>query len=76
MFLSHEDISDLTGGLTQHAAQRRWLTRNGIKHLIGADGSPRVLVSHIEALIGSSTKPNKRRAEPDEEGLRRFMGIA
>jgi hypothetical protein len=74
MLLSQDDIRELTG-YKKAASQIQWLRQNGIKHLIGCDGKPRVLLSQIESIIGSNTKNTKRRVEPDEQGLDQFMGI-
>ncbi|MGH9644188.1 MAG: DUF4224 domain-containing protein [Terriglobales bacterium] len=41
LLLSLEELVELTGH-TQAAAQRRWLTRNHIRHWIRADGHPSV----------------------------------
>jgi hypothetical protein len=41
MFLTPEQLEDLTG-LTQPAAQLRWLRKNGIEAYERADGKPRV----------------------------------
>lgn len=75
MFLSEEDIKDLTG-YKQNSSQIKWLRENGIRFLIGGDDKPRILASQIESLIGASFKQSKRRAEPNEEALNKYMGIA
>ncbi len=41
LYLSPDEMSELTG-LTQGAAQIRWLQKNGIRHFVRADGKPRV----------------------------------
>jgi Domain of unknown function (DUF4224) len=41
MFLTLDQLYELTG-LTQAAAQVRWLRKNGIRHYIRADGRPSV----------------------------------
>lgn len=73
MFLTSDDIKDLTGYKT-HAKQIGWLMQNGIKFLISQDGKPRVLVSHLQEIMGS-TKQVKRRTEPNEKALMKHMGL-
>lgn len=75
MFLSQDDIKQLTG-YKKAVCQIKWLRSNGIKHLVGCDGKPRVLASQIESVMGANIKPMKRRAEPNEDALSRYMGIA
>lgn len=41
MFLTPAEVHELTG-CVQPAAQRRWLTRNGIQFFVRADGRPSV----------------------------------
>lgn len=64
MFLTQEDIQDLTG-FKNRKNQIKWLRENGINFLIAGDGRPRVLHSHIESLIGATSKTVKRRVEPN-----------
>lgn len=51
VFLSPEDLSELTGRQTA-PAQIRWLREQRIPFLIGADGKPKVLRSTILAMLG------------------------
>lgn len=76
MFLSQQEIQDLTGYKVQKK-QIQWLRENGIKFLVGCDGKPRVMESHLEAIIGAdSTKgTTKRRTEPNESALNKWMGL-
>lgn len=39
LFLSADELAALTG-LVQPAAQIRWLSRNGLRHFVRADGRP------------------------------------
>ncbi|HEV2917571.1 MAG TPA: DUF4224 domain-containing protein [Candidatus Babeliales bacterium] len=65
MFLSQEDIQELTG-YKKTALQIKWLRSNGFKFMIGADGRPRLLLSQLEALLGAQVKSiTKRRVEPN-----------
>jgi hypothetical protein len=41
LYLSANELADLTG-LSQGAAQIRWLQKNGVRHFVRADGKPRV----------------------------------
>lgn len=45
--LKSEELYALTG-YRQPCKQREWLTRNGIRHYIGADGKPRTTLGLIE----------------------------
>lgn len=47
-FLTPEDLEELTG-LSQGAAQIKWLRREGVKVFVRADGKPRVLWSDLRA---------------------------
>lgn len=73
MFMSHEDLTKLTG-YKLGKCQIKWLRENGIYPLVGADGKPKVLISVVEqkmgALPGSSTR---RRTEPNVDGLVKFQ---
>jgi hypothetical protein len=64
MFLSDEDVKELSGYVNT-SCQIRWLSQNGIKFLVRADGKPRVLQSHIEEVMGVAAKTTKRRSEPN-----------
>lgn len=64
MFLSQDEIKDLTG-YKVYKKQALWLAQNGFKYVLGCDGRPKVLVSHIEAELGSSGKRERKRSEPD-----------
>ncbi len=74
MFLSQHDIEELTG-YKVYKCQIKWLRQNGLKFLVSADGKPRVLMSQLEARIGAidASKSARRRVEPDEAGLERWM---
>ena len=50
LFLSGDDVRQLTG-CRQKAAQRRWLTRNGIPFFVRADGAPSVVQDSLRAII-------------------------
>lgn len=59
MFLTPEQLEDLTG-LTQPAAQLRWLRKNGITVYERADGKPRVPVAAI-----NRQSPAPEHSQPD-----------
>jgi hypothetical protein len=66
VFLSAEQVADLTGR-TQPAAQRRWLTRNGVRFFVRADGRPAVPADQLQP-------PGTRRpAGPNLEALARLV---
>ena len=41
MFLTQSEIFELTG-CVQHAAQKRWLAKNGLRFFVRRDGAPSV----------------------------------
>lgn len=62
--LSPDDLAELTG-LTQPAAQRRWLDRHRIAYTLRADGAPRTTWGAVEAALGV----REAGAEPNLAGL-------
>lgn len=62
MFLTAKQLEDLTG-LTQGAAQIRWLRKNGIEHTVRVDGKPRVMAENMKK------RPEGTRASPRFEAL-------
>ena len=50
MFLSPDDLSELTG-LKRPSAQARWLFRAGMRYAISADGQVRVLRAEVERMM-------------------------
>jgi hypothetical protein len=55
MFLTPNEICELTG-YVRASAQRRWLTRQGIRFWVRADGKPAVVVDQV---IQKSSVPQK-----------------
>ncbi len=51
MFLTHEELRELTGYKVQ-TKQRRWLEQNGVPHTVNAGGKPVVLVAVVEKMHG------------------------
>lgn len=51
MFLTADNLHVLTGR-KRYTAQANWLRNNGFNFRIAADGSPRVLISHVEKVMG------------------------
>lgn len=62
--LTDDDLADLTG-LSQPAAQRRWLDRHGIAYTVRVDGVPRTTWGAVEAALGM----RQTSAEPNLAGL-------
>ena len=59
MFLSPDDLSELTG-LKRPSAQVRWLSRAGMRYAISADGGVRVLRAEVERyLLSGPVKPRE-----------------
>jgi hypothetical protein len=55
MFLSQTELADLTGR-KRASSQIRWLAQAGIRHVLAADGRPRVLRQEVErAMLGGQT---------------------
>ncbi|PLX61147.1 DUF4224 domain-containing protein [Sedimenticola selenatireducens] len=54
MFLSKKELQELTG-YQRPSAQIRWLSRNGYRSAVGADGCPKVLKRMVYAKLGPST---------------------
>lgn len=63
MFLTREEIADLTG-YQRPSCMIRKLREYGVRFFVAADGYPRVARSEIE-----STKETRMRQEPDFQAL-------
>lgn len=68
LFLTEEEISDLTG-YRYAVYQMRWLKQRGWKFEVAADGKPRVLRAHLDLKLGGTPKRD-RRSDPNWEALR------
>lgn len=69
MFLKKEEIADMTG-FKRAALQIEFLRKQGYTVQIDQKGQPKVLRSHVEAMLGGiADKPRRKRVEPDFEGL-------
>ncbi len=60
MFLSDEDVEEMTGR-QRKPAQSRVLTFMGVEHKIRPDGSLAVLRAHVEKLFGAGIYTDKKR---------------
>lgn len=70
MFLSNQELHNITG-YKSGAYQIKWLQSNNIRHIIAADGRPRVSEALIRCILGEN--PTARRSadqEPDFDALR------
>lgn len=67
MFLTDTEVAELTG-LTRQSAQCHWLERHGIRHLVNAEGKPRVLRSHLERIMGGPAQ--KAKTQPNFDALK------
>lgn len=56
MFLTQEQVVELTG-LTQPAAQRRWLSRLAVPFRVRADGRPVVMVADLTMTEAPPVRP-------------------
>jgi hypothetical protein len=69
LFLSDDELADLSG-LSQKAAQVRWLRNHGFVFVTRADGTPRVLRDHVRARLGAMQGDELRATiEPDWSAL-------
>ena len=50
MFLTPDELATLTGR-KRASAQLRWLSGNGLRFIVGADGRPRVLRAEVEGRL-------------------------
>ena len=66
MFLTSDNIRALTGR-KRYTAQAKWLRNNGFIYRIAADGSPRVLISHVEKVMGGGAK--EIRSKPNFDAI-------
>ena len=62
MFLSHEEVGELTGRV-RYTAQRRALRAMGIEHWVRPDGRPMV----ARASIDRPAEPRRRTKDCEEE---------
>ena len=58
MFLTAAELAELTG-LKRGSAQARWLAQAGLRHVLGADGRPRVLRAEVERLLSNGPPPRR-----------------
>lgn len=56
MILTKQELSDISG-LKRPDAVRRWLDRQKIPYLVGADGWPRVLQDIMMDRMGAKVRP-------------------
>lgn len=64
LFLSRDELMDLTER-KQRAKVAEWLTENGYRFDVAADGWPKVLRSALESRLASNRKRQPTRHEPD-----------
>ena len=70
-WLSQEEVDDLCEPLKQHAAQLRYIRRQGIAARTKPNGAPLVMRSHLEEVMSPAKKKQKPvKFEPNVEGLR------
>ena len=73
MFLNREEIEDLTG-YKYKAKQKLWLMEAGYKFSTRCDGSPCVLRSHVEKILGGVIVANQVKQEaPNFAALKAVM---
>jgi hypothetical protein len=64
VFLSQTELTELTG-LKRGSAQARWLAQAGLRHVLAADGRPRVLRAEVERRMLSGPVRREPKPEPD-----------
>ena len=72
MFLKKEDLIDLTGYKSKKL-QTKWLIHRGYKFDIAADGTPKVLVSYVEAMLGMKTNERVKKSTSVDLSDKRFF---
>jgi hypothetical protein len=65
--LTQDEIREMTGGLTQGAAQTRFLRKHGIRVIPGIDGKPKVWLSWLKR---EQNSPQNNSNEPNFGALR------
>lgn len=68
LFLTPEEIQELTGKEKRNA-QIRALNKMGIIHKVRADGSPVVLESHVNKVLGGVVQATHKESEPNWGGM-------
>lgn len=68
MFLTYEDLVDLTG-YKYKSLQKRWLVEAGYKFSVRRDGFPCVLISHIERILGGTATQRQHQQQGDANAL-------
>lgn len=63
MFLTKEELQDLTGGV-QRQKMIQWLKDEGFQFRVGLDGLPVVLREHVRVMLGGAT-PLPKKSEPN-----------
>lgn len=72
MLLTKKELEELTC-YKRYSKQMGWLRNNGIRYLIGADGTPRVLKEHIEEIMGTAnTIASKKKTVIDFDALKAY----
>lgn len=64
LFLSRDELMDLTGRKIRSKVIA-WLTENGYKYDVAADGWPKVLHAAVEARLMPSASKRKTKVQPD-----------
>lgn len=72
MFLKRQEIIELTGYKYRNK-QIRWLADHGYKFDVAADGSPKVLITFVEAMLGFAST-TKRKAPEVNLSNSKFFG--
>lgn len=68
-FLTEEELFRITR-YKRGRDQIEWLTERGFKAIMGRDGVPLVLRSHVEAVFSPKSALEKTKAQPNFEALR------
>lgn len=73
MLLTRQQLEQFSGYKARRC-QIDWLRQNGIRYLLGGDGWPRVLLSHVETLLGAS-HAELPRTRPNIKALDKLQGL-
>ena len=71
MFLTWTEISELTG-YKYKKLQIKWLLSRGYKFEVSANGSPKILKTYVEQILGGKLKYKAKQSQPDLSDPRLF----
>ena len=64
MILSDKQLAELTG-FVRPSKQAEWLKANGFNFRLGPDGHPKILIAHVNKVMGAAAPDTRTHTEPD-----------